>query len=254
LSQRLETAAQELCELRSLEDELASATETLEAARADYVDAAAKLTTARGKAARSLARAVSTQLESLAFPEAKFEVALRPARGERVECAEGDPVPLGSAGAEYAEFLLAANPGEPLRPLAQVASGGELSRVMLALHVVASCSSPTRSLVFDEVDAGVGGAVADAVGARLATLARSQQVLCVTHLPQVAAYADHHLRVRKRVRNGRTTAEIEDLAAEGRVEELARMLGGKRPSETSRRHASEMLTAAERPRPTRRRA
>lgn len=252
LSQRLESATEELEQLRSLDDELAQAADAVDAARKDYVDAAVALTVARTKAARTLAKAVTQQLRSVAFPEAQFEVALRPARGETVELADGGSVPLGAAGAEHVEFLLAANPGEPVRPLAQVASGGELSRVMLALHVVAGSTSPTRSLVFDEVDTGVGGAVADAVGARLATLARSQQVLCVTHLPQVAAYADRHMRVRKRVRDGRTIAEIEDLGADGRVEELARMLGGKRPSEASRRHASELLTAAERPRAGRR--
>jgi DNA repair protein RecN (Recombination protein N) len=168
---------------------------------------------------------------------------------------DGKPLPLGPGGAERAEFRLAANPGEPLSALGQAASGGELSRVMLALHVVTESAASGRALVFDEVDAGVGGAVADAVGARLSALARRRQVLCVTHLPQVAAYADRHFRVRKRLRQGRTLAVVEDLARERRVEELARMLAGKRPTETSRRHAVELLGAAgrTRPRPTRRR-
>jgi DNA repair protein RecN (Recombination protein N) len=142
------------------------------------------------------------------------------------------------------EFLLAANPGEPLRPLRRTASGGELARVMLALHVAARDRANGRIVVFDEVDAGVSGAVADAVGSRLQRLSRSNQLLCVTHLPQVAAYADRHFRVRKRVRRGRTHAGIADLSGSERVEELARMLGGRGPTPTSRRHASELLQAA----------
>ena len=136
--------------------------------------------------------------------------------------------------------------------LRQAASGGELSRVMLALHVVAESAASDRALVFDEVDAGVGGAVADAVGARLARLARRQQVLCVTHLPQVAAHADRHYRVDKQVRSGRTLAGVEEMARDGRIEELARMLAGKGPTDTSRRHAVELLGAAGRTRPRRR--
>ena len=252
LGELLDSAGRELSELRELDDELEASEEEARRARERYGVAAAALSGARARAARSLTKAVNGQLRSVALAAASFEVSLRPTRGEEVEGPGGEPIPLAACGAEQAELLLAANPGEPARPLSQVASGGELSRVMLALHVVAGAASPSCSLVFDEVDAGVGGAVADSVGARLATLARSQQVLCVTHLPQVAAYADRHLRVRKRVEDGRTTAGIEDLSADGRVEELARMLGGKKPSALSRRHAAELLTAAERPRAGRR--
>ncbi|HKQ59902.1 MAG TPA: hypothetical protein VJS92_01380, partial [Candidatus Polarisedimenticolaceae bacterium] len=137
-----------------------------------------------------------------------------------------------------------ANPGEPLEPLARAASGGELSRVMLALRVVLGTRAGGGVLLFDEVDGGVGGAVADAVGARLRELAAHHQVLCVTHLPQVAAHADRHFRVSKRLEQGRTLAGIEPLTREGRIEELARMLGGQRPTPASRRHASELIAAA----------
>jgi DNA repair protein RecN (Recombination protein N) len=164
-------------------------------------------------------------------------------------------MPFGTRGAERVEFRLAANPGEPLGALSQVAAGGELSRVMLALHVAVEGQGARRVLVFDEVDSGVGGAVADAVGARLARLARRQQVLCVTHLPQVAAYADSHFRVHKQVSDGRTRAHVAPLDGERRVEELARMLAGKHPTATSLRHAAELLSAAgrtEAPAPRRR--
>jgi DNA repair protein RecN (Recombination protein N) len=144
-------------------------------------------------------------------------------------------------GAERGEFLLAANPGEPARPLNRVASGGELSRVMLALHGAVDGAGDDRTIVFDEVDAGIGGRVANAVGERLAKLAKRNQVLCVTHLPQVAAFADHHLAVRKQVRGGRTKTEIEALDGRRRIDELARMLGGRQITPTSRKHAAELL-------------
>jgi len=153
-------------------------------------------------------------------------------------------VPLHAAGAERAEFLLAANPGEPARPLARAASGGELSRLMLALHVVLDVAEPGRVLVFDEVDAGVSGAVALAVGARLARLASRHQILCVTHLPQVAAHADGHYHVSKRVASGRTHTEIVPLTGDERINELARMLGGRQATDASRENAAELLAEA----------
>jgi DNA repair protein RecN (Recombination protein N) len=213
------------------------------------LEAAAALTRVRRTAAAALQRAVQGQLAELALAKARFRVELPAARGAALGRAGDDTGrPLNPAGVERAEFRLAANPGEPLRPLRQTASGGELSRVMLALHVAAGDPANGRVVVFDEVDAGVGGAVADAVGSRLQRLARSIQLLCVTHLPQVAAYADRHFRVRKRVSRGRTHAGIANLSGSERVEELARMLGGKGPTPTSRRHASELLQAAGRAR------
>ena len=149
-------------------------------------------------------------------------------------------------GQDRASFQLAANPGEGLRPLHRVASGGELSRVMLALHVVLEGAGGDRTLVFDEVDTGVGGPVADAIGRRLAVLARRHQVFCVTHLPQVAAYGEQHLRIQKGEADGRTQSAIRPLAAKERVEELARMLAGREPTSTSRKHARELLSAADR--------
>jgi DNA repair protein RecN (Recombination protein N) len=137
--------------------------------------------------------------------------------------------------------VLSPNPGEELRPLARIASGGELSRIMLALKTVVRAEGPEPTVVFDEVDAGIGGRVAEVVGRKLHAIAVSQQVVCVTHLPQIAALADHHLAVRKRVDRGRTVTLVESLSAEDRVEEVARMLGGQTVTDTARRHAREML-------------
>jgi DNA repair protein RecN (Recombination protein N) len=241
--ERREAARSELDSLRDIDAELQRADDELRAAEGLYLETAARLSAVRREAASRLGPAVVEQLRALALEKARWSVEFSPARGEGAGPQE---LPLHPRGVERAAFLLAPNPGEPFAPLHKAASGGELSRAMLALHVVAGDGGEERVLVFDEVDAGVGGAVADAVGARLARLAQRQQVLCVTHLPQVAAYADRHLAVRKSVRNGRTHARIDDLQGEARVSELARMLGGKQATPTSRRHATELLDAAAR--------
>lgn len=236
----------ELDSLRDLDQESHSVAEQLLQAESAYVEAAAGLGRRRRAAVKRLVPAVEEQLRALALGQARFGVELRPGRGEGVEIDGKPAVPLAARGAERVEFVLAANPGEPMRPLGKVASGGELSRVMLALHAVVEDAGGSRSLVFDEVDAGVGGAIADAVGARLSRLAERHQVLCVTHLPQVAAYANRHFVVRKHVADQRTRAEIVELDRPERIEELARMLAGKRSTPASRRHATELLGAARR--------
>ena len=166
----------------------------------------------------------------------------------RVEPCE--PVAFSPNGNDEVEFLVSANPGQPPRPLAKVASGGELSRISLALQVAAVEAAHLPCLVFDEVDAGVGGAVAEMVGRQLRALAARGQVLCVTHLPQVASQAEHQLRVSKQVEKGATRTRIETLDDAARVEEIARMLGGTSITERTREHAREMLLeAARRPAP-----
>jgi DNA repair protein RecN (Recombination protein N) len=147
----------------------------------------------------------------------------------------------GEHGVDEIEFLVSANPGQPPRPLAKVASGGELSRISLALQVATLDAMHLPCLVFDEVDAGIGGAVAEMVGRQLEALAAAGQVLCVTHLAQVAAQADHQLRVSKQTAGGTTRTSIEALASDARVEELARMLGGAQITTRTREHARELL-------------
>lgn len=237
-------AAGELEALGSVDEALARAGQAGEQADQRYLRAAKALTRARKTSAAALEKAVGSQLADLALAKASLSVVLAPARGEPVAAPRRSPQPLNPRGAEGAELFIAANPGEPPRPLAQVASGGELSRIMLAIHVVSEDDQARRALVFDEIDAGVSGAVADAVGARLGQLAGAAQVLCVTHLPQVAAYADRHFSISKRVASGRTRAGIANLSGSERVEELARMLGGRKATAASRRHASELLSAA----------
>jgi DNA repair protein RecN (Recombination protein N) len=155
----------------------------------------------------------------------------------------GDEAQWSERGFEAAEFFISPNPGEELRPLARIASGGELSRIMLALKTLASTDAPGKTLIFDEVDAGIGGAVADVVGRRLQGLAERFQVMCITHLPQIAAYGSSHFRISKTVRRERTITELERLEGPDREQELARMISGADLSAAVIASAREMLDA-----------
>ncbi|CAB3967475.1 MULTISPECIES: DNA repair protein RecN [Burkholderia] len=201
-------------------------------AREAYLDDAKHLSKARAQAARTLGTAVTAGMQELSMAGGSFEVALVP-------LADGGP-----HGLEQVEFRVAGHPGVPLRPLAKVASGGELARVSLALAVIASAASPTPTLIFDEVDTGIGGGVAEVVGRLLHQLGRDRQVLCVTHLPQVAARGDHHFQVAKGAdARGGTVSTVIALDRANRIEEVARMLGGLEITATTRKHAKEMLAA-----------
>ena len=195
--------------------------------------AAGELSTSRREVATRLGAEADAALRSLGFRRHAFsvEVGRRPAdEDEAAVELEGDAVAFDATGADEVVFRFAPNPGEPARPLAKIASGGELSRVALAIKQVLAAADETPTLVFDEVDAGIGGRTADPVGRSLWTLARDHQVLVVTHLPQIAAHADAHFRIAKRERDGRTITEVERLDREGRIVELAAMLGGAMPS------------------------
>jgi DNA repair protein RecN (Recombination protein N) len=208
-------------------------------AQQNYLAAAKKLTAARKKAAGKLGQEITEAMQGLAMQGGSFAVALLPlVRGND----SGDDDSSGNAwGLESIEFQVAANPGVPLRSLAKVASGGELSRISLAIQVATSQLSSVPTLIFDEVDSGIGGRVAEIVGHLLKRLGKDYQVLCVTHLPQVAAAADRQWQVSKAVENGVTLSHIAELEGEQRVEEIARMLGGVKITETTRKHAAEML-------------
>jgi DNA repair protein RecN (Recombination protein N) len=219
-----------LAELEGYEARAAELEAESQTSRQRAVTAASSLSRARLAAAGGLADAITPHLRELAMPSAAFEVVVEPA----------DPT---DDGADHVTFLLSANPGEPSRPLARVASGGELSRAMLAARVVLSEAPPT--LVFDEIDAGIGGEAGAAVGRLLADLAGMHQVLVVTHLAQVAAFADAHVVVEKREQGKRTVASAEGVAGEERVRELSRMLAGVGESAHARSHAAELLEAAE---------
>ena len=197
-------------------------------ARKAFELSAVKLSALRKPAAAALSAEISDAMQTLAMAGGRFEVTLK-------SCA---PV---ATGVESVEFRVAANPGQALRSMAKVASGGELSRIGLAIQVMTSRASGTPTLIFDEVDVGIGGRVAEIVGKLLARLGEDRQVMCVTHLPQVAACADWQWRIAKREQAGETLSEVRVLEASERVEEIARMLGGVNITPTTREHAAEML-------------
>jgi len=215
-------------------------TQTLGAERVQRVEAlaalAAELTAGRKKSARALARRVEGELAGLAMPGARFGVRLDP-----LEPPPG--LPCATAGAEHVGFEFSANTGEPPRDLRMVASGGELSRVFLGVRNALRRSGAGMILVFDEVDAGIGGRVAERVGRALSELARHHQVLCITHLPQIAAFGDVHFRVDKSEKGGQTLARVTAVEGAERIEEIARMAGGEEVTAATRRHAADLLRA-----------
>jgi len=230
LPQELESLSAQLRQLADASDldALRAQEEKLKAA---YMAAARKLSKARAKAAQALGDAVTAAMQELSMAGGRFAVALHPC----------DPA---GYGLEQIEFLVAGHAGTAPRPLAKVASGGELARIALAISVITSSATATPTLIFDEVDSGIGGAVAEVVGRLLKRLGQERQVLCVTHLPQVASQANQHFQVSKaEAGNGRTVSRIEALDAKARVEEVARMLGGLEITATTRKHARELLAS-----------
>jgi DNA repair protein RecN (Recombination protein N) len=233
LATRDELAA-ELASLEGAGDRTAELEERCGRLAAELEREAARLSRGRAEAARALSARVEELLRDLGMPKARFGVELGPA-------AAPEGLPCGPGGLEAPVFSFAANPGEPLRPLHKVASGGELSRVFLALRGALRRAAAGMVLVFDEVDAGIGGGVAERVGRCLAELAADHQVLCITHLPQIAACADLHFLVEKADRRGRSGVRVVRVEGPERVQEIARMAGGAVVSEATRRHAADLL-------------
>ena len=224
----------ELSEIASAGDRSARLDAEAAHARAGFTSVATALSTARRTAAPEFCRALERALADLAMSRTRCEIRFTDASDEALWC---------ERGLETGEFYISPNPGEELRPLARIASGGELSRVMLALKTLATTDAPGKTLVFDEVDAGIGGAAADIVGQRLQGLSDRFQVLCITHLPQIAAYAADHVRISKSIRRDRTLTEVARLTGPDREQELARMIGGREVSAAVVASAREMLEA-----------
>lgn len=238
LPERTQALRTELTAVRTAETDLATLRRELAAALDRYRELAAQLSARRATAGRALAKEITARMQGLGMSGGRFQVEVAP-----LETSEP-----AVHGTDRVEFRVTANPGQPLRALAKVASGGELSRLSLAVQVASAAREPVSapqhsapSMVFDEVDAGIGGAVAEIVGRELRRLAEAAQVLCVTHLPQVAAQGHHHLRVSK-LTDGRTTrTSVTELSPDERIEEIARMLGGVEITSRAREHAREML-------------
>jgi DNA repair protein RecN (Recombination protein N) len=234
----------QLQETENIEGAIEQVRAELNILRERLVRLAERLTESRRQAALRLSRQVESELAELKMAETRFEVDLQPLTTTK----ETSPYlthqghALGECGADRAAFMLAPNVGEVIKPLAAIASGGELSRVVLALKAILAHTDALETVVFDEVDAGIGGGVAEVVGKKLEALARHHQILCITHLPQIAKYGRHHFYISKHVSQGRTHTTIVPLDAQGRVEEIARMLGGEKITAVTRKHAREMLS------------
>ena len=232
----LERSRQELDQIQYADDTIARLSQKLEKAREEAARRAGVLSQARRRAAEALQTRVQEELRQLDMPKVRFQVEFAPKEG-----AWG----LDETGGDEVQFLMSANVGEALKPIQKVASGGELARIMLALKNVLAEDDGIDSLVFDEVDTGVSGRAAQKVAEKMAQVARKKQVLCVTHLPQIAAMADTHFSVEKGERDGRTYPRLERLDRAGRIEELARLIGGAAVTPALRRSAEELLDQAE---------
>ncbi|MGM0594326.1 MAG: DNA repair protein RecN [Pseudomonadota bacterium] len=230
LHQKLE---QELQQLDSADSRLAGMETEISQAQQDYQSLAEQLSKGRRNGAKRLAKAVTENMQQLGMAGGRFDIALTPL--------EKGPT---AHGLESVELQVSANPGQPLRPLSKVASGGELSRINLAIQVITAGQEGIPTLIFDEVDVGVGGGVAEMVGRQLRRLGESRQVLCVTHQPQVAAQGHHHFRISKQSRKGETRTQVVPIDAEVRVEEVARMSGGVKITEQTLEHARELIAQA----------
>ncbi|MGD8642381.1 MAG: DNA repair protein RecN [Gammaproteobacteria bacterium] len=224
-----QSLAEELEQLLAASDQSNNLDEQIQAAAKTYFDTAAKLTASRKKAARKLEKQVSENIHELGMPNGKFVI----------EFTEQDDIT--AMGMERVEFLVTMNPGQPLKPLTKVASGGELSRISLAIHVITASTGSIPTLIFDEVDVGIGGGTAEAVGRMLRDLSKNRQVLCVTHQPQVAALGHQHLQVNKFTSQKSTKAAVTELSDKQRMDEIARMLGGLEITEQTLSHAREMI-------------
>ncbi|WP_406279284.1 DNA repair protein RecN [Streptomyces sp. NBC_00191] len=239
-----EQSAERLTELEGDDDRIGELAAERDALRSELSGLAQALTDARTEAAARFAESVTEELASLAMPHARVSFEIRQSEDPEGVEVGGRTVAYGPSGVDEVELLLAPHPGAPPRPIAKGASGGELSRVMLAVEVVFAGTDPVPTYLFDEVDAGVGGKAAVEIGRRLAKLAKTAQVVVVTHLPQVAAFADRQLLVEKTNDGSVTRSGVTVLEGEDRVRELSRMLAGQEDSQTARAHAEELLATA----------
>jgi DNA repair protein RecN (Recombination protein N) len=227
---------QQLDSLQKADERRASLEREADSARDDFLKHAHALSRKRRKAAQTFSGRLQDLLAELAMGRTRFEVRFQPDPPESA---------WSESGVDVAECFLSANVGEDLRPLARIASGGELSRIMLAIRTLAAAESPGKTLVFDEIDAGIGGRVADVVGKKLGRIGQSFQVMCITHLPQIAAAGHAHFHISKTVSNGRTVTHVTRLNHAERIEELARMMGGAAPTDSTRLAARELLGESE---------
>jgi DNA repair protein RecN (Recombination protein N) len=240
---QLETIEDELSKVENISAQIQKVEEKLGELSKDLARRALELSQKRARTAKKLGQKVVAELASLKMPQTEFQAVLHPVAADKKtnsyltakECM------LTETGIDRATFMIAPNPGEALKPLTTIASGGELSRVVLALKAILAATDAVETIVFDEVDAGIGGGTAEVVGRKLSELAGHHQVICITHLPQIAKFGEHHFSISKHVTNGRTLTTIQPLKKEDRYREIARMLGGEEITQTTLDHARELL-------------
>jgi DNA repair protein RecN (Recombination protein N) len=239
----LESIDHELSKMGNLSEDIADTEKKLFELHGKLTELTDKLSMNRKETAKTLAQKVEKELTSLKMPHTKFDISFRTLPADK----GADPYltikgkTVFETGIDQATFRIAPNVGEPLKPLSSIVSGGELSRVVLALKAILAETEAVEAIVFDEVDAGIGGSVAEVVGKKLSALARHHQVICITHLPQIAKFGDHHFRISKQISDGRTRTTIERLGETERVKEIARMLGGEKITRATLDHAHEMV-------------
>jgi DNA repair protein RecN (Recombination protein N) len=240
---KLESIEQDLSGVENITEKISALEQRLSELHRRLADLSLQLSEKRKKTATSLAQKVIDELASLKMSPADFRALLQTVQADQKTNPHlvSETNVITEFGIDRATFLIAPNVGEELKPLTSIASGGELSRVVLALKAILARSDSVETVVFDEVDAGIGGSVAEVVGRKLSQLARHHQVICITHLPQIAKFADHHFRISKHVSNGRTRTAITPLSTEDRYKEIARMLGGEKITQATLDHAKEML-------------
>ena len=239
----LESTDNELSKIGDISENIVETKARLSDLHSQLAGLARQLSEKRKQIAEILAQKVEKELATLNMPQTKFQVSLKTiTAGDKTDphlVTEGKVT--YDMGIDIATFLIAPNVGEPLKPLANIVSGGELSRVVLALKAILATTESVETIVFDEVDAGIGGSVAEVVGRKLSSIARHHQVICITHLPQIAKFADHHYRIAKHISQGRTRTTINPISEKERIEEIARMLGGAKITKATLDHAREML-------------
>ncbi|MFZ3049166.1 MAG: DNA repair protein RecN [Desulfatirhabdiaceae bacterium] len=241
--EQLDAISRQLSQIENLDADILSLQAEIESLRTHLIALASRLSAARQDAARLMAEKIVHELSELKMGHSRFQIQLTPLpadRGTDLEL-QWENRTIRDSGWDKALFMISANAGESLKPLAAIASGGELSRVILGLKAILAETESVETVIFDEVDAGIGGGVADVVGKKLCDLSRQYQVICITHLPQIARFGHIHFSISKQIRDGRTLTTIEPLTESGRVMEIARMLGGENLTPTTIDHAREML-------------
>jgi len=241
----LGTINSDLMEIENISDRISDTEGAIATLNDRLRSLALRLSRKRQRAADILSKRVEKELSTLGMADTRFAVLLEknPSAGMPNDLLRVDDSGITDTGIDRASFLIAPNVGEALKPLASIVSGGELSRVVLALKAILAERESVETVVFDEVDAGIGGTVAEVVGRKLSSLSRHYQTICITHLPQIARFGDHHIRIFKRVDHGRTFTVMQSLGEAERIEEIARMLGGLTITEATRRHARELLSS-----------